>query len=65
MDNTCKQCKHYTDESHTTTGIGIAYCGHKESKHYGLQDDSIQTVVYENGKCRYFESGEYEQMSLF
>ena len=53
--NCCKQCKYYIDESYTSTGIGIAYCYMKDSKRYNMPYGSIQSVVYEDGKCRYFQ----------
>ena len=56
MDRKCRSCKNYTDETFTPTGIGIAYCHHKESKRYGLPDGSIQTVAYADSTCRYFEA---------
>jgi hypothetical protein len=52
---TCKSCKYYEDETHTPTGEGIAYCYEKESRRYGMQTGSIQTVVYADGNCRYWK----------
>lgn len=58
----CKNCKHYVAETHTPTGVGIAYCDVKESRRYGKPDGSIQTVIYENSTCRYWTDG--RQMRL-
>ena len=59
---TCKSCEHYKKESHTSTGVGIAYCDEKESRRYGMPTGSIQTVVYEDGHCKYWkEINELEQ----
>lgn len=55
MNRRCYNCKHYTSETLTPTGIGIGYCYHKESKRYGLPDGSIQTVTYADSTCKYFE----------
>ena len=58
MNRKCYNCKHYTDETFTPTGISIGYCYNKESKRYGLPDRSIQTVAYADSSCRYFEEKE-------
>ena len=58
----CKDCVHYRDESHTPTGVGIAYCNVKESRRYGMEDGSIVTCVFEDDKCRYWKDG--RQMEL-
>lgn len=58
MKRRCHNCKHYTDETFTPTGISIGYCYRKESKRYGLPDGSIQTVAYADSSCRYFEEKE-------
>lgn len=55
MKRRCYNCKHYTSETLTPTGIGIGYCYHKESKRYSLSEGSIQTVTYADSTCRYFE----------
>lgn len=55
MKRRCYNCKHYTSETLTPTGIGIGYCYHKESKRCGLPDGSIMTVTYADSTCKYFE----------
>lgn len=55
MIKKCCTCEHYKDETHTETGVGIAYCYEKESRRYGLSTGSIQTVVYADGYCRYWK----------
>ena len=55
MNRKCFNCKYYTDETFTPSGIGIGYCYHKESKRYDLPERSIQTVTYADSTCRYFE----------
>lgn len=65
MNRKCYNCKHYTDETFTPTGIGISYCYHKESKRYGLSDGSIQTVTYADSTCRYFkEKDDVDQVTF-
>ena len=51
MKHRCHNCKHYTDETLTSTGICIGYCYYKERKWYGLFDRNI----YADSTCRYFE----------
>ena len=58
----CRNCKHYESGTFTSTGKGIAYCYEKESRRYGLPHGSIQTVTYEDSKCRFFKDG--SQMSF-
>lgn len=61
----CKDCIGYKDETFTPTMIGIAYCGIKESKRYGMRIGAINTVVYEDSTCRYFKQKSPEQLQLF
>jgi len=61
----CKNCCHYTDETRTPTGIGIAYCDTKESRRYNTKDGSIRTVVYEDGKCKYWSERNIEGQVSF
>ena len=60
----CKNCKYYKDETHTLTGVGIAYCDVKESRKYGKPDGSIRTVTYEDSTCRYWTDGRQMEMEL-
>lgn len=60
----CKQCRYYYSEKYTPTGIGIAYCDVKESRRYCMPDGSIQTVVYEDGTCRYWADGRQMELEL-
>ena len=57
----CRNCKHYESETFTSTGKGIAYCYEKESRRYGLPHGSIQTVTYEDSRCRFFKDRRSEQ----
>ena len=57
----CKDCEFYTDETYTSTGVGIAYCYEKESKRYGLPTGSLKTVVYEDGSCKCWKGKHEEQ----
>ena len=59
---TCKNCEYYQDETHTPTGIGIAYCYEEQSRRYRMPTGSIQTVVYEDQNCKYWK-GKNESIS--
>lgn len=60
----CNNCKYYTDETYTPTGIGIAYCDVKESRRYSKPDGSIRTVTYEESTCRYWTDGMQMRLKL-